>query len=176
MEKLLWIETDKGAFLLTLPTGVETVVACRVMSPESIGTEAVAGTIRSGTVFSVSLVPQIPQAWRPPASDSIFVKYNDYYHRIPYRQILWVEASGSYCCFKLRDGKERVFSFSLSEVEPQLPGSLFMRIHRSYLVNLECIDSLIGNMVGVDKHRLPVSKQHRDELLSRLNILGNRKE
>lgn len=107
---------------------------------------------------------------------SIFVKDRDYFRRIEFSQIRWIEASGSYSCLNLNGTPKLMLSFNLSELSPRLPWDLFIRVHRSYIVNINYIDSFIGNMLCVGSERIPVSKQHKREIVNRLNILGNMKD
>ncbi len=53
----------------------------------------------------------------------------------------------------------------------QLPENMFMRVHRSYIVNIEQITNLDGNMLIVSKKLLPIGKSHKKELMERLNII-----
>jgi DNA-binding LytR/AlgR family response regulator len=64
----------------------------------------------------------------------------------------------------------RVISLqTMKSLEDKLPASQFIRVHRSYIVNLEKIVAIVGNMVevaekGAVKH-LPIGKNYRDILL-----------
>ncbi|HRF37235.1 MAG TPA: LytTR family DNA-binding domain-containing protein, partial [Saprospiraceae bacterium] len=57
--------------------------------------------------------------------------------------------------------------------EDKLPTAIFKRIHRSFIVNLNKVHAIVGNMVevmekGQAKH-LPIGKNYRDELLDLIN-------
>jgi len=61
----------------------------------------------------------------------------------------------------------------MKSLESKLPQPTFKRIHRSYIVNIDRIDAVMGNMVevkekGKAKH-LPIGKNYRDELLEIVN-------
>lgn len=108
--------------------------------------------------------------------NSIFVKDRDYFKRIDFDTIRWIEASGSYCRLYLRDGSKMLLSFNLRELAVHLPVRLFIRVHRSYIVNIAYIDSFIGNRLCIGDHRIPVSKQHKRNVIARLNVLGSVKD
>jgi DNA-binding LytR/AlgR family response regulator len=62
---------------------------------------------------------------------------------------------------------------TMKSLEEKLPSNKFRRIHRSYIVNVDQITALVGNMVevmekGQAKH-LPIGKNYRDELLEIVN-------
>ena len=46
------------------------------------------------------------------------------------------------------------------------------RVHRSYIVNINSVDSFIGNMLFIGNCRIPISKSHKNEVLERLNLIG----
>lgn len=59
-------------------------------------------------------------------------------------QIAYCKAAGDYVELYLNDKKQILFSGNLKELEKQLPNT-FLRVHRSYLVNMDCIQSLSNN-------------------------------
>lgn len=106
---------------------------------------------------------------------SIFIKEKERFRKVDFDAILFVEALGSYCCVHLAEGRDLTLSFTLSEITPKLSACCFLRVHRSYIVNVDRIDAFIGNMLCIGKHRIPVSKQHRTEVMRQFNILGSAK-
>jgi DNA-binding LytR/AlgR family response regulator len=48
----------------------------------------------------------------------------------------------------------------------------FVRIHRSYLVNINKVDSIEGNMLRIKEHQLPISKGQREQLMVALRERG----
>lgn len=106
-------------------------------------------------------------------AESVFVKDRDYFRKIGFSNIRWIEASGSYCCLYLEQGPKVMLSFNLRELAMHLPERIFVRVHRSYMVNIHFIDSFIGNILCVGEKQIPVSKQHKRNVIARLNVLGN---
>ena len=49
-----------------------------------------------------------------------------------------------------------------------LPQDDFIRIHRSYIVSLDGIESFTHEYVMVNKHELPISRSHKEDVLQRL--------
>lgn len=103
---------------------------------------------------------------------SIYIKYKDYFHKVEFTNIIYVEASGSYCIIHLKTNNKITVSFSLTEIVKYLPAELFIRVHRSYAVNRDCIDSFIGNFLIIGNERIPISRQHKKNVFSQLYILG----
>ena len=64
---------------------------------------------------------------------------------------------------------------TISNMEKQLPATLFMRIHKSYIVALNKIDKIDRNKVIIHNHHLPVSRNIKEKLMQALeNKLARR--
>ena len=106
------------------------------------------------------------------ARDGFFVRYQDYYHKIPYADILYVSAADCYCDIHLRGRSTPITVVKrLSEFEGFLPERLFARIHRSHVVNLCAVTKFVGNAVWLGNLSFPIGEKYRDGFLSRLDIL-----
>jgi len=84
-------------------------------------------------------------------------------------QIDWIEAAGNYV--QLHAGKEvYLLRETMKSMEQRLPPGIFVRIHRSFIVNVECIKELQPHFHGdhmvilKDKTRLTLSRRYRDRL------------
>ena len=104
--------------------------------------------------------------------DGLFVRYQDYYHKILYADILYVEAESCYCNIYLRT-QTTPFTVvkRLAEFEEFLPEHLFVRIHRSHVVSLRAVTKFVGNTVWLGDLSLPIGEKFRNGFLSRLDIL-----
>lgn len=109
-----------------------------------------------------------------------FVKVNYTMEKIFYDEVLYIEALQNYIAIHLADRK-LVSYMTISNMMKQLPRALFMRIHKSYIVALQKIDSINGNRVDVRSHSLPVSRNLKetflqtvgDRFIKRQTINGN---
>ncbi|KAB8155650.1 response regulator [Kordia sp. TARA_039_SRF] len=102
---------------------------------------------------------------------------NDFYINIDRRlikidipSIYLVEAKGDYIHIKTEDKNYTVHS-TLKKIEEKLPESLFLKIHRSYIINLKKIIDIEDNSVLIKKDVIPVSRSKRPELMKRLDLL-----
>jgi DNA-binding LytR/AlgR family response regulator len=103
-------------------------------------------------------------------SDCIFVKDKHQYVKILINDILYCEALDNYSAVYM--GKERfVLSYPLKTLEEKLPSSLFIRAHRSFLVNSKKITGILPKSVKVGDKELPISETMRSELLKRVSTL-----
>jgi DNA-binding LytR/AlgR family response regulator len=60
---------------------------------------------------------------------------------------------------------------TLKKINSKLPSGLFLRIHRSYIINTAEIIDIEDNSVLIKKHIIPISRSHKTELMKRLNLL-----
>jgi two-component system response regulator LytT len=102
---------------------------------------------------------------------------NDFYINIDRRlikidlpSIYLIEAKGDYIQIKTDDKNYTVHS-TLKKIEEKLPDSLFLKIHRSYIINIKKIIDIEDNSVLIRKDVIPVSRSKRPELMKRLDLL-----
>ncbi len=105
-------------------------------------------------------------------NDFIFVKADKKLIKIKYGEILYIEGLKDYVIIRMEVGRVITLQ-TMKSLEEKLPTHLFQRIHRSYIVAIDKIKAVVGNMVeviekGQAKH-LPVGKNYRDQLLAIIN-------
>lgn len=103
-------------------------------------------------------------------NDHIFIKTENTFTRVALSDILFLHADRSYCNIVTED-QIYVQSLSMNHVFEQINNDDFIRIHRSYVVNVQKVTALDGNMVRVGKHVIEMSKAMREELIGRLTFL-----
>ncbi|MGB2224955.1 MAG: LytR/AlgR family response regulator transcription factor [Polaribacter sp.] len=81
-----------------------------------------------------------------------------------------VEAKGDYINIKTEDNNYRVHT-TLKKIEEKLPESIFLKIHRSYVINLKKIIDIEDNSVLIKRDVVPISRSKRPELMRRLDLL-----
>jgi DNA-binding LytR/AlgR family response regulator len=92
-------------------------------------------------------------------NDCIFVKRNDK-----------IEAERNYCRIFSKE-RECLLVMTLKDIDIKLPDEHFLRIHRSYIVNLSHIDEVSNSHVVITQKAIPLSKSFRGELLNRLQTV-----
>jgi two-component system, LytTR family, response regulator LytT len=102
-------------------------------------------------------------------NDSLYVKDGYETVRIPYDEIIYLKAERNYTSIFPNEGKVRLVRFSLTEIHSQLPGETFLRIHKSYVVNLKQIISVKSTRVLLADMELPVGRSYREMLSSVFN-------
>lgn len=105
-----------------------------------------------------------------PVKDGFFVKPIGSYSRIkiPYKDILWVEAENNYSHIHLKQGNYVSVSCNIGKLEQFLPKDCFERSSRSEILNIYCVDKYDGNLVYLNgRNRFTVSQQYRISFFSR---------
>ena len=90
--------------------------------------------------------------------------------KIDIPSIYLVEAKGDYINVKTNAQNYTVHS-TLKKIEEKLPQTLFLKVHRSYIINIKEIIDIEDNSVLIKKDLVPVSRSNRPELMKRLNLL-----
>jgi DNA-binding LytR/AlgR family response regulator len=97
-------------------------------------------------------------------SDFLFIKSEHRILRLGYADIKYIEGMNEYVKIHLISSKPVMTLLSLKSVEEQLPAELFMRVHRSYIVNLSKISVIERNRIVFDgKVYIPVSEQYKSK-------------
>lgn len=108
--------------------------------------------------------------------EGIFVHHHDYYKKILFSDIAWVEAARSYCCIQTSGKANYIVTYPLAEVKKKLPSELFLQTHRSFLVNMKRVDKFIGNMLYVGEKSIPISRKFKKQVLEQFSFLDNIKD
>ena len=106
-----------------------------------------------------------------PSVASIFVKSGYRMEKIEFSQILYIENQKDYVKFFLVDNPEPVSSLmSMQLLEEKLPENDFMRVHRSFIVNLNHISTIERNCIVFGKEYIPVSDSYKDKFMEFLRL------
>ncbi|MBU3013054.1 LytTR family DNA-binding domain-containing protein [Polaribacter vadi] len=103
-------------------------------------------------------------------SNDFYVNINRRLIKIDLSSIYLVEAKGDYIQIKT-DDKNYIVHSTLKKIEEKLPESLFLKIHRSYVINIKKIIDIEDNSVLIKKDVIPISRSKRPELMKRLDLL-----
>ena len=88
--------------------------------------------------------------------------------RINFNEILFVEGLKEYVRIHT-ENKKIITYISLQKMTELLPDNYFFRIHKSYIVNLQKIDTIQGNLLTIKGQQISVSKSLRGEFIERIN-------
>ncbi|MBF9141421.1 LytR/AlgR family response regulator transcription factor [Hymenobacter properus] len=97
-----------------------------------------------------------------------FVKVDNKLVRVTFADVRYVEALGDYVHIITGQSKLIVYS-TMKGVEEKFPSSLFVRVHRSFIVNVNHIQALEDNMLTVEGKQIPVGQTYLRDVMQRLN-------
>ncbi len=98
-------------------------------------------------------------------ADFFFVNVDYSLLKVVFSDIRWVEGLKDYVKIHLNSSPKPVITrMSIKGLEEQLPGSRFVRVHKSYIVSIAAITTIRKNSVFLDTLELPVGDTYRDAL------------
>ena len=98
-----------------------------------------------------------------PKDEYLFLKVEYQLVRIAYDDILYTEGLKDYVKVHLKSDPKPILSLtSLKALEEKLPPSKFMRVHRSFIVNLDKISAVTRNTIQIGATSIPVSDQYKE--------------
>jgi len=101
----------------------------------------------------------------------IFVKSDKQLKKILLKEILFIESMENYVVIHTLSSKEVVYT-TLKHILESLSYSNFLQVHRSFIVNIDFINSIEGNFLKIGTQKIPVARNLRDEVFN--IILNNR--
>jgi len=99
-------------------------------------------------------------------NDCFFIKKNNDYQKICLHDIYYLEANGDYVNIYTKEQNVYLIRNTLSKVEELLPSSGFLKIHRSYIVQLSVVDAInfTEGTLMIGTKCLPISRQNRKKI------------
>ncbi len=104
-------------------------------------------------------------------NDSIFIKEGRLFYKVHFADILFMQQDRNYVEIHTALRVHPVRS-SLKDFVKNLPQKNFFQVHRSFIVNLVHITSINSDIIRLKDKEIPISKAHRDELLSKVRLLS----
>ncbi|MFT3825132.1 MAG: response regulator [Chitinophagaceae bacterium] len=107
------------------------------------------------------------------AKEYMFVRDGYIFKKILFSELLYLESDANYVILHLRSQKKVMVRSTLNDFSGQLDPKAFVRIHRSYSVNIHHIDDISPTEVSIEGTKIPVGKSYREELFNALGIKEN---
>lgn len=107
--------------------------------------------------------------------EEIFIKKGSSLVKLKLRDIVFVEALENYVTLNTNTDKFTIH-FTMKAIENQLPSGVFIRVHRSFIINKSMIQAIKENSlditIGHSVKNIPVGKSFRDSLLNDINVMA----
>jgi DNA-binding LytR/AlgR family response regulator len=105
-----------------------------------------------------------------PTKEYIFVRDGYVFRKIFLKELLYLESDANYVTLHLKSQKKVMVRSTLNDFIAQLDTQTFIRIHRSYSVNIHLVDDVFPMEVSVNGIKIPVGKSYRKNLFKALGI------
>ncbi len=103
-------------------------------------------------------------------NDRVFIRHQGKMIKLMLDQILYIEADRNYCKLATTIGEYLVVC-TLKTIEQELDPTQFIRVHRSFMVNLSKLDVVADSHLEISRKTIPVSKSYKEQLMARLHML-----
>ena len=108
-------------------------------------------------------------------TNEIFIKKDSTLVKLKIKDILYIEALENYVTLNTKNEKFTIH-FTMKAIEYQLPSLTFIRVHRSFIVNISLIKKIketsLDLMIGNELRDIPIGQSYREMLLNRINIMS----
>jgi DNA-binding LytR/AlgR family response regulator len=108
-------------------------------------------------------------------STEIFIKNNSSLVRVKYDDILWIEALENYVVVNTFKDKYTIH-FTMKAISDKMPMDKFVRVHRSFIVNMSKIKVIEDNSVIIKTESgnkiIPIGKSYKDKLMDDINLIS----
>lgn len=113
---------------------------------------------------------QLLRASSMSSPDFFFIKSERVFEKVHFSDILYIESMQNYCV--LHTASRKLIAYiTLTGMEEKLPVTRFMKVHKSYIINLEKVTALDGNDLFIGKTQIPVSRTLKEVVMNK--VMGN---
>jgi two-component system response regulator LytT len=117
-----------------------------------------------------SLTTTVNKSLNEDTANEFYINIDRRLIKIEFALVNIIEAKGDYIHIKT-ENKNYVVHSTLKKIEDKLPKDLFLKVHRSFIINIKKIIDIEDNSVLIGKDVIPVSRANRPDLMERLNLL-----
>jgi len=108
-------------------------------------------------------------------TNEIFIKKGSLLVKLKFKDIIYIEALENYVTLNTKTEKFTIH-FTMKALESQLPSETFIRVHRSFIVNISLIKNIKENsldlILGKDLLNIPIGNSFKEPLLNKIKIMA----
>jgi two-component system LytT family response regulator len=102
--------------------------------------------------------------------DYFFIKKNSVLNKVPVKDILWIEALGDYINIHTKDERFILHS-TLKSLENKLHAGKFVRVHRSYIVQIDNVKKVEDTTIFINDQSIPIGAIYKENFIKQINTL-----
>ena len=107
----------------------------------------------------------------PDNQKPLFIKNGLTLHKLDLSNILFLKKEGNYFHIHLKGNKKALIRMNFFTVFNYIPMDKFIRIHKSFIVNVDQIDLIKGQHVTIDSHEIPIGLSYKDGIMKHLKVM-----
>ena len=100
-------------------------------------------------------------------NDHFFIKCNSQIEKVFYNELLYAEAMLNYVMLYTNAKKMMVY-VTIKSLEEQLPSDTFIKVHKSFIVNINKIKSIEGNILDIGNEKITISQSLREKVITEI--------
>jgi DNA-binding LytR/AlgR family response regulator len=101
------------------------------------------------------------------ANDHFFIKYNNQIEKVFYHDLIYAEAMMNYVMLSTTSKKMMVY-VTMKSLEEQLPPDIFIKVQKSFIVNIEKIKSIEGNIINIGGEKIAIGQSLKEKVVSQI--------
>jgi len=105
-------------------------------------------------------------------NDSIFVKKKSLLEKVEYSDLLWIEADGNHITLHTKDDRLYTIRKSLKEIADKLPKDRFLRVHKSFVVQVKAVTAIDSSNVHMGEKKIPIGRSYYNAFTATLNTIN----
>jgi DNA-binding LytR/AlgR family response regulator len=99
--------------------------------------------------------------------DHFFIKCDNHIEKVHYTDLIYAEAMLNYVMLYTHSRKMMVY-MTIKSLEEQLPTKIFIKVHKSYIVNIDKVKSIEGNILDIGNVKITISQNLREKVISQI--------
>ena len=115
----------------------------------------------------VSELKRFPSAQFQKVNDHFFIRCDNQIEKVFYQDLLYAEAMLNYVMLYTSSRKMMVY-ITIKSLEEQLPASIFIKVHKSFIVNINKIKSIEGNILDIGNEKIAISQNLREKVINEI--------
>lgn len=97
-------------------------------------------------------------------SDYMFVKVDSKLVKVNFAEIVYIEGMKDYLKIFVKE-RPLVVHQTMKKIEDLLPRNKFIRVHKSYIVSIGAVNSIVGNFIEINGKEIPIGANYKDQLI-----------